>query len=440
MRTITGTTGDNGVTVHNALGTNGVPIRTTVASAISVTMSSGVNSLPSGAQGGHNGVSVNLLGGNDTLVADNMIWLNTAGNSLTGFTTISMGAGNDFVSLDRSGFGTLDLGDGNDTVNLYNSGGQSLLGGAGNDRVNIGGDFDQLSEAEIAQKDGVTLNIDGGSGHDTLNLYADWTLTLTSGAATLNNGTTVSVFTRADMTNISALPTMLAGNVGVLAGSRTLNTHFTNFESLWAVCFTAGTLIDTPNGKIAIETLKPGDLVATHGGIKPVQWIGKRRLDVVDLAANPKLLPVRIPAGAFGNGLPTKDVTFSPQHRVVVRSDIAEHMFKARDVLVPVKSLIGLNGIEIDGSAREVEYIHIAFDGHEVVQVEGIEAETFYPGPQALRMLSQDALEELRAIFPNLEDLISGEEIAEGCLPFVKGREARALVARHAKADQALYA
>ncbi len=35
-------------------------------------------------------------------------------------------------------------------------------------------------------------------------------------------------------------------------------------------CFPAGTLVDTPNGPMPIEVLKPGDLVYTSSGILPV--------------------------------------------------------------------------------------------------------------------------------------------------------------------------
>src|SRR5690606_10332266 len=119
-------------------------------------------------------------------------------------------------------------------------------------------------------------------------------------------------------------------------------------------CFTAGTIVETPDGSVAIETLKVGDPVVTRHGIKPLKWVGKRRLDVIDLMANPKLLPIRIPAGAMGNGLPRRDVSVSPQHRIMIRSAIAERMFSTSEVLMPAKSLVGHNGIDVDGTVREV--------------------------------------------------------------------------------------
>jgi len=214
---------------------------------------------------------------------------------------------------------------------------------------------------------------------------------------------------------------------------------FTNFEALNVICFTAGTMVETPNGLVAIETLKAGDLVVTTDGVKPLSWIGKRHLSIVDLAGNPKLLPVLIPAGSFGNGLPTEDVRFSPQHRVVVRSAIAQRMFGAQEVLAPVKHLIGYNGIEIDGEAQEVTYIHLMFDTHTCVQVYGIMAETMYPGVEAFKMVPEESLVELREIFGSeIDAIIDGSLVKDSYLPMLKGREARALVARHSKNSKPL--
>ena len=75
------------------------------------------------------------------------------------------------------------------------------------------------------------------------------------------------------------------------------------------------------------------------------------------------------------------------------------------------------------------------FDKHEIVSVEGIEAESLYPGKQAMSFLSQDQLTELRAIFPDFDTMCEADTL-ETAVPFLKGREARSLAARHAKNGQ----
>ena len=46
------------------------------------------------------------------------------------------------------------------------------------------------------------------------------------------------------------------------------------------VCFAAGTLIRTPMGDVAVETLKVGDVVVTTSGeMRPVKWIGHSEIE-----------------------------------------------------------------------------------------------------------------------------------------------------------------
>jgi hypothetical protein len=445
MATISGGTGNDAATVINGTDVNGTPVRN---GTVTVTRTAGTT-----LSGTDREFDVNLGGGNDTLVGENMIWIND-GSPVVAFRNISMGAGDDSVSLYRSAFRDMNMGDGNDTLVLELSAGRGVSMGAGADEVRIGGNPDAtLSDAELAQKNGApTLTLDGGTGVDTLNLQGAWTLTLSSGNVTMdtngdgNPDRVTNVYTNEDVRFITGYPTVLNGTVSfgtiTLSNGSTIPSRviFSNFELINAVCFTAGTLVDTPKGKVAIETLREGDLVMTRNGPKALSWIGKRNLDAIDLAGNPKLLPVRVPAGAFGNGLPTRDVSFSPQHRVVIRSSIAERMFGSSEVLVSVKQLVGVNGIDVDGDVRSVQYFHLMFEDHQILSVEGIEAESLYPGKQAISFLTQDQLTELREIFPNFDALVEADAPAASAIPFLKGRESRTLAARHAKNDRPLYA
>lgn len=96
------------------------------------------------------------------------------------------------------------------------------------------------------------------------------------------------------------------------------------------VCFAAGTMISTEKGDVAVQDLRKGDMVWTRdNGFQPLRWAGASHLNASDLAAKPKLLPIRIKAGALGVNMPSVDLVVSPQHRVLVRSAIAQRMFGA---------------------------------------------------------------------------------------------------------------
>ncbi|WBU55204.1 Hint domain-containing protein [Paracoccus sp. SCSIO 75233] len=397
-------------------------------------------------------------GGDDTITGENMIWLN-AGTPTIAFGFIDAGVGNDYVSLYRSAAREINAGDGNDTVIGELTGGAQVDMGAGDDLTRIGGEpGSTVSNDEIYQKhNAISVGMDGGVGVDTLNLQGDWTLTLSSGSVTIDTdgdgrGDLITDIFDSSMANmIIGFPSVLNGTVtwGTVTAFQPGYPHitveiandsvFSNYEHINAVCFTAGTEVATPNGRVNIERLREGDLVMTRNGPQPVRWIGRRRLDSIDLAGNPKIIPIRVAAGAFGNGLPRRDICFSPQHRVLIRSPIAERMFGTREVLAPVKQLLGVDGIEIAGDARKVEYVHIMFAEHQLVEVEGIEAESLYPGKQALSFLSDDQLNELREIFPNFDEIAQCDYPSADHIPFLKGREARSLAARHMKNGRPFY-
>lgn len=201
-------------------------------------------------------------------------------------------------------------------------------------------------------------------------------------------------------------------------------------------CFTAGTMIRTPDGQRPVEALSVGDLVWTRDhGPQPIRWRGARRLGADALAANANLRPIRIRAGALGAGQPAQDLVVSPQHRILVRSAIAARMFGAREILVPAKQLLDIPGIEIDHEAVEVTYLHLMFDHHEVLMSNGAETESLYPGPMAVAALGAEAATEIRAIFP---ELLEDPQAVPGARPFVAGKRARKLAARHSANGQPL--
>ena len=195
-------------------------------------------------------------------------------------------------------------------------------------------------------------------------------------------------------------------------------------------CFVEGTRLLTPSGQRPIEKLAVGDLVETADhGAQVVRWHGVRTLDAVDLAANPNLRPIRISRGALGDRLPKRDLLVSPQHRMIVRSTVAQELFGVDEVLVAAKHLLSLDGVDVVDDLVEVRYHHVLFNQHEVVFAEGAASESLYTGKQALKMVGVAARAEILALFP---ELASTEEPAAGARIFLSGREGRALAQRHA--------
>ncbi|KIC43530.1 hypothetical protein RA27_08780 [Ruegeria sp. ANG-R] len=201
-------------------------------------------------------------------------------------------------------------------------------------------------------------------------------------------------------------------------------------------CFTRDTRITTQLGPEVIQTLRPGDLIPTLGrGLCPIRWIGNRSFDRKALQDNPRLWPVRIPAGTLGGGLPGRDLLVSRQHRMLVQSRIAQRMFGATEVLIPAIKLTAMPGIYVDESVDRVEYFHLLFDRHQVIYAENAPTESLYTGPEALKALSAESRREIFEIFPELADL---DYRADPARPIPRGRLQAQLITRHLKNNKPL--
>jgi len=160
-----------------------------------------------------------------------------------------------------------------------------------------------------------------------------------------------------------------------------------------ALCLVAGTLIGTPDGKVLVESLQPGDMVLTHdGGPQPLRWIGNRTV-----LAEGDQAPIRIAADTFGDH---RTLMVAPLHRILIRDSLSELLFGEREVLVTAKHLLNDRTVT-QKTGGMVTYYHLLFDEHQVVFSEDMPTESMLPGPQLGDGLEQAAQDELVSIFPD---------------------------------------
>jgi len=265
--------------------------------------------------------------------------------------------------------------------------------------------------------------------------YVEWTATYTGA-----NGHVIQVW-RIELDNntrviaLSEIPAQ-----GVTYSTTTKDSNVTGLDpsSLPQLpCFTTGTRIETQYGPQPIETLVPGDLVKSASGrLIPLRWVGRRKLTLSELLLYPQLCPIRITAGAMGNGLPVSDLLVSRQHRMLVSSPITLRMFGSDEVLIAAIKLTELPGIYADETVHEVEYIHLLFDQHEVILAEGTPTESLFTGTEALKSLPDEARQEIFALFPELEN---GQHPV-GARPIPIGCRQKQLVQRHLRNRKPLLA
>ena len=254
------------------------------------------------------------------------------------------------------------------------------------------------------------------------------------GEFTVTNATTGEVGTLIVLGSDAATPVGMASTINLNVGDE---LTFSNFVINGAepytplVCFTEGTKVVTPSGPQRIEDLAVGDLLETlDNGTQAIRWIGKRRIDPWSMSINLKLRPVRILAGALGNGIPLQDMLVSRQHRILVRSQIAERMFGEKEVLISAIHLTELPGVFVDDTVDEITYFHLLFDTHELITADGVFAESLFTGPEALKSIETEARDELLEIFP---EVAAPDFFAKSARHIPPGRRQKKLVARHVK-------
>ena len=283
--------------------------------------------------------------------------------------TINGGIGQDTL-IGGAGADTLDGGADNDTI----------FGGVGNDTLTGGDGADQMFGGDDADTffGGIGDTIvggEGGSDNDTLDVTGAGPTRVYYDVGNPENGT------------IEFLD-----GTGAVTGTLT----FSEIENVnFVPCFTAGTMITTARGEIAMQDLKVGDMVLTRdSGFQAIRWIGSTAVKAVENFA-----PIRFAKGALGNN---EEMLISPQHRVLLSGWKAEMLFGEAEVLASARSLVnGRNITVVEGG--EVEYFHMMFDRHEIVLSDKAWTESFHPGDVALDGMAEAARDEIFTLFPELK-------------------------------------
>ncbi len=180
--------------------------------------------------------------------------------------------------------------------------------------------------------------------------------------------------------------------------------------SLETPCLAEGTRVLTTRGEVAVEALREGDLVATllgggeGAGLAPVRWLGHRTLD---LRAHPEpaaVRPVRVRAGALGEGRPHRDLVVSPGHALFLDG-----------VLVQASRLVNGHSV-VQEPWERVTYWHVELPRHDVLLAEGAPTESFLDTGNRGAFTNGGVPVELHPDF-------RARRMAETCAPLVEGGE-----------------
>jgi Ca2+-binding RTX toxin-like protein len=376
----------------------------------------------------------------------------------TGAQSIAGGEGSDILS-GGDGNDTLAGAGGNDIISAGNDD-DSIRGDAGNDILSAGGGSDTLVGGlgnDIMSGDTGADWLDATEGLDTASGNADADTLLGDGGDSLSGGSEDDLFIVSGAGNsidggtgtADALTFSNAGTYVVSGGPSNWTVtgpgaeaqSVTNIEFMrgaggdtvfgagsFFVCFAAGTRIMTAEGEVEVERLQAGDLVATLSGkgpaFKPVLWIGHRRIALAGLPDAAAIAPVRIRAGALGDGAPCRDLLVSPDHCMFLDG-----------ALVPARLLVNGRTITVERALAEITYFHVELERHDVLLAEGAAAESWLDCSN--RDWFENAPLARLTVAQPLAESGSGWDAARACAPLVHGGPRLAAI-REAIASRAI--
>jgi hypothetical protein len=290
-------------------------------------------------------VSIGIGGVLDTTVASVSASTVSVAGTLDDTGALTLGTAGGASTITITGTGWLAIGAAASGVAIDFTGGGGLLDFTSDARSVL---TDALTSTISGFEDGTSVVEFGALAYNPLDSasYSDGALTIADGAT--------------ELATLALDASAHYGGFALLAGSAD------QLEVLALPCFAAGTRLLTDRGAVAVEELSAGDHVMTADGRSaPIIWTGMRRVDCGRYRRPLAVLPVRVAAHAFGDGLPARDLFLSPDHAIF-----------AEDVLIPIKHLIDGAAVRQAASAC-VTYVHVELAQHQIVLAEGLPVESY---------------------------------------------------------------
>lgn len=193
--------------------------------------------------------------------------------------------------------------------------------------------------------------------------------------------------------------------------------------------FGRGTLIETDQGPVAIEDIRPGVRVVTKdAGHQPVRWHSGCYIGFSPDVDHGTRRPVRIMADSFGHMKPMQDLVTTSRARVLLARPAVETMFGQAQMLAPIRALINGDSVLTMQGLSGQEFFNFALDTHQIVYANGIETESFHPGTYGVATMPEALQFHISKLFPYMEGDMS--MFGPLCRQRLRAFEAAALPAR----------
>lgn len=171
--------------------------------------------------------------------------------------------------------------------------------------------------------------------------------------------------------------------------------------------FARGALFQTERGLTSVEDLWPGDRVRTVGhGFQTLLWRGTTMIVPHAQGQDPTMGRLtRIAADALGIARPQHDLVLGPRARLAHRAPGIRVLTGKDAALIPARDFIDGNNVIDLTPPTAVPVFHLGFAAHELVIANGVEVESYHPGPTHAMGLRQDLVELYLSCFPHMADI-----------------------------------
>ena len=167
-----------------------------------------------------------------------------------------------------------------------------------------------------------------------------------------------------------------------------------------------GALVSTAQGQVAVEDLVPGMIVNTvDQGPQVLQWVGSYDMSPREAQTNDRARMFRVAADAFGLNKPNQDMMLAPRAHILLHDAACKPMFGLDKAFAPVRAFE--DGISVVSVApmSAVSLFNIAFERQATILVNGIEVESYHPGPYGETLVDDEMMYALLRLFPHVRNL-----------------------------------
>ncbi|EPX83829.1 Hint domain protein [Rubellimicrobium thermophilum DSM 16684] len=173
------------------------------------------------------------------------------------------------------------------------------------------------------------------------------------------------------------------------------------FDEAFAA-FARGTLIPTARGPVAVEDLWPGDMLRTADGtMRRLVWRGATMIVPQGPGQDPAMTRlIRIAADALGVARPEQDLVLGPHARLVHRHPGIRMLTGREMAAIPAADFVDDDGIVVITPPAPVQVFHLGLERQERLLANGVEVESFHPGPAHATPLRGDLLDLYLSCFP----------------------------------------